>query len=160
MTFVPTFFNVTCRFPWWRHQMEVFSICAGNSPVSGEVPAQRPWHGTLMFSLIRAWKNGWVNNREAGDLSRHRAHYDVNVMYILAVPYCRLLVCACVLLYLGHTPVVSYVVDRGDSINSSVVAVSNSGLLECVLTHWGRDKIAAIFQTTFSNAFSWMKMYD
>ena len=28
------------------------------------------------------------------------------------------------------------------------------------LTHWGRDKMAAIFQTTFSNAFSWMKMYE
>ena len=25
------------------------------------------------------------------------------------------------------------------------------------LTHWGRDKMAAIFQTTFSNTFSWMK---
>ena len=29
-----------------------------------------------------------------------------------------------------------------------------------VLTHWGRDKMAAIFQTSFSNAFSWMKMYE
>ena len=28
-----------------------------------------------------------------------------------------------------------------------------------ILTHWGRDKMAAIFQTTFSNAFSWMKMF-
>ena len=28
------------------------------------------------------------------------------------------------------------------------------------LTHWGRDKMAAIFQTTFWNAFSWMKMYE
>ena len=28
------------------------------------------------------------------------------------------------------------------------------------LTHWGRDKMAALFQTTFSNAFSWMKMYQ
>ena len=28
------------------------------------------------------------------------------------------------------------------------------------LTHWGRDKMAAIFQTTCSNAFSWMKMYE
>ena len=27
------------------------------------------------------------------------------------------------------------------------------------LTDWGRDKMAAIFQTTFSNAFSWMKMF-
>ena len=31
----------------------------------------------------------------------------------------------------------------------------------CVaLTHWVRDKMTAIFQTTFSNAFSWMKMYE
>ena len=32
--------------PWWRHQMESFSvllaICAGNSPVPGEFPTQRP----------------------------------------------------------------------------------------------------------------------
>ena len=33
-----------------------------------------------MFSLICASINGWVNNREAGDLRRHHAHYDVNVM--------------------------------------------------------------------------------
>ena len=38
------------------------------------------WRGALMFYLIYAWKNGWVNNREAGDLRRQRAHYDVNVM--------------------------------------------------------------------------------
>ena len=34
------------RGTWWRHQMETFSallaICAGNSPVPGEFPAQRP----------------------------------------------------------------------------------------------------------------------
>ena len=28
------------------------------------------------------------------------------------------------------------------------------------LTHWGRDKMAANFLTTFSNAFSWMKIYE
>ena len=28
------------------------------------------------------------------------------------------------------------------------------------LTHWGRDKMEAISQTTFSNAFSWMKMFE
>ena len=28
------------------------------------------------------------------------------------------------------------------------------------LTHWGRDKMAAIFQTTFSNAFSWIKSHE
>ena len=33
-----------------------------------------------MFSLICTWINGWVNNGEAGDLRRYRAHYDVTVM--------------------------------------------------------------------------------
>ena len=33
-----------------------------------------------MFSLICAWLNGWVNNREGGALKRQRAHYDVKVM--------------------------------------------------------------------------------
>ena len=45
-----------------------------NSPHKGR------WRGTLMFSLIYAWINGWINNREAGDLRRHRAHYDATVM--------------------------------------------------------------------------------
>ena len=63
--------------PWWRHQMEAFSallaICAGNSPVSGEFPAQRPVTRGFdaFFDLARI--NGWVNNRQAGDLRRHRA---------------------------------------------------------------------------------------
>ena len=29
-----------------------------------------------------------------------------------------------------------------------------------VSTHWGRNKMAVIFQTTFSSGFSWMKMYE
>ena len=38
------------------------------------------WRGALMFSLICARINGWVNNGEAGNSRRHRAHYDVMVM--------------------------------------------------------------------------------
>ena len=38
------------------------------------------WRGALIFSLICAWINSWVNNREAGDLKRHRAHYGVIVV--------------------------------------------------------------------------------
>ena len=54
--------------------------CAGNSPVTGEFPAQSLWRGALMFSLICAWINGWVNNREAGDLRRHCAYYNAIVI--------------------------------------------------------------------------------
>ena len=70
--------------PRWRQQMEAFSallaLCAGNSPVTGEFPSQRPVREALMYSFICAWTNGWVNTREAGDLRRHRAHYVVPVM--------------------------------------------------------------------------------
>ena len=35
----------------------------------------------LMFSLIWAQINGWVNNGEAADMRRHRAHHDVTIMW-------------------------------------------------------------------------------
>ena len=48
------------------------------SPVN--FPHKGEWRGALMFSLIYAWINDWVNNREAGDLRRQHGHYDVIVM--------------------------------------------------------------------------------
>ena len=38
-----------------------------------------------MFSLICVWISDWVNNREAGDLRRHRGHYEVNVMFTFSM---------------------------------------------------------------------------
>ena len=74
----------TDHITWWRHQMETSSallaLCAGNSPAPVNSPHKGQWGGALMFSLISAWTNGWVNNRDAGDLRRHRVHYDVTVM--------------------------------------------------------------------------------
>ena len=49
-------------------------------PFAVSSPHKGQWCGASMFSLIYAWINGWVNNRETGDLIRHCAHYDVNVM--------------------------------------------------------------------------------
>ena len=43
-------------------------------------PHKDQWLGALMFSLICAWINAWVNNGDAGDLRRHRAHCHVIVM--------------------------------------------------------------------------------
>ena len=71
-------------FTWWRHQMETFSsllaICAGNSSVPGEFPAQRPVTRSFDVCLICVWIDGWVNNREAGDLRRHLDYYEIIVM--------------------------------------------------------------------------------
>ena len=51
---------------WWRHQMETFStllaICAGNSPVTSEFPAQRPV--TLSFDVFfDLHLNKWLNKQ-------------------------------------------------------------------------------------------------
>ena len=58
----------------------LLALCAGNSPVTGEFPAQRTVTRSFLVYLICAWTNRSVNNRKAGNLRRHRAHYDVNVM--------------------------------------------------------------------------------
>ena len=65
----------------WKHFPRYLSFVQGihRSPVNS--PHKDQWRGALMFSLICAWINDWVNNREAGDLRRHRARYDVTVMW-------------------------------------------------------------------------------
>ena len=64
----------------WRHFPRYWPFVRGihRSPVNS--PHKGQWRGTLMFSLICVWINGWVNNGEAGDLRRHRLQYDVIVM--------------------------------------------------------------------------------
>ena len=64
----------------WKHFPRYWPFVRGiqRSPVNS--PHKGQWRGALMFSLICVWINGWVNNREAGDLRRNRAHYDVTVM--------------------------------------------------------------------------------
>ena len=55
-------------FMRWIHRLPV------NSTHKGQ------WRGAFMFSLICAWINGWVNNREAVDLRRYRAYFGVTVV--------------------------------------------------------------------------------
>ena len=64
----------------WKHFPRYWPFVRGihRSPVNS--PHQGQWRGALMFSFICTWINGWVNNREAGDLRCHRDHYDVTVM--------------------------------------------------------------------------------
>ena len=64
----------------WKHFPRYCPFVRGihRSPVNS--PHEGQWRRALMFSLICTWINGWINNREAGDLRRHRAHYDATVM--------------------------------------------------------------------------------
>ena len=76
------------NWPWditrWRHQMETFSVLL--TLLCGEFTGHRWIHRTKAsdaelwcFFFICAWINGWVNNREVGDLRRLSDHYDVTV---------------------------------------------------------------------------------
>ena len=68
----------------WKHFPRYWPFVRGihRSPVNS--PHKGQWRGALMFSLIYVWINDWVNNREAGDLRRYRAHYDIMVMIYLS----------------------------------------------------------------------------
>ena len=51
-------------------------------------PHKSQWSGALMFSLIYAWTSSWANSQDAGDLRRHRAHYDI-IVIIAGFLFCR-----------------------------------------------------------------------
>ena len=75
--------------PWWRHQMETFStllhglLCREFTDQQW-IPFTKASDVVLWCFLCSAWINSWVNNRDAGDLRRHRAHYDAIAMQYFA----------------------------------------------------------------------------
>ena len=73
----------------WKHFPSYWPFVRGihRSPVN--YPHKCQWRRSLMLSLICAWINGWVNNLEAGDLRRHRAHCDVIIMFCLKMMAAR-----------------------------------------------------------------------
>ena len=64
----------------WKHFPRYWPFVRGIHRSTVNSPHKGQWRGALMFSLICARIDGWVNNDEAGDLRRHRAHCDVIVM--------------------------------------------------------------------------------
>ena len=98
-----------------------------NSPHKGQ------WRGALMFFLICAWTNGWVNNRDADDLRPYRAHYDVTVKRH----------CNC-----------KYTIK--DSLLILISTYPLSYYFRLLLSRYDQDKMSAIFHTTFSNISLWM----
>ena len=116
------------RFAWWRHQMETFSallaICAGNSLVLGEFPTQRPV--TRSFDVF-------IDLRLNKRLSKQPWGWWFES---LSCPLWRH--------RNGHIHTMYRHSNRDPGF----------GYRTGLLTQWGRDKMAAISQTTLSNAFS------
>ena len=58
----------------WKYFLRYWAL---DSPPKGQEP------GALMFSLMFAGTNVWVNSRQAGDLRRHGTHYDVTIKLLV-----------------------------------------------------------------------------
>ena len=70
----------------WKHFLRYWPFLRGIHRSSVNSPHKGQWHGALMLTLICAWINVWVNNREAGDLRRHRTRLYVTVM-VMTSPF-------------------------------------------------------------------------
>ena len=128
----------------WKHFPTHWPFVRGFHPSSVNSPHKGQSRGTLMSSLICAWINGWVNNRDAGDLRRHRTHYDVTVLAIVLRQFCHhghlvhqhymVWLTALRLLWLYHAlpmdwyTLCSLILQGFDNITSVIF----------LLTHWGQ----------------------
>ena len=123
---------------WWRHQMETFSALLAI------------WRGALMFSLICAWLNGWVNNGEAGDLRRCRAHYDVTVIW--TTEHSR-----------GHKKPRKRYITR-NLLQSPGERTMNSGQtvlvrMYCIVICWLQSTMKLYFEYEWKVSFVWISVY-
>ena len=96
---------------WWCHEMETFSallaICAGNSPVTGEFPAQRPVMQSfdIVFDLRLKKKQlnkqswGWWFETLLRSLRRHCNAFGKSAIHVWAWFCCPLFCCGCVLIF-------------------------------------------------------------
>ena len=133
--FYPTiiFPNIPSRLPdfhddviKWKHFPRNWPFVQGihRSPVNS--PRKGQWRGALMFSLICVWISDWVNNREAGDLRRYLAHYDVIVMINQLFK---------IGLFINHprTSTISYAGNEKNKHRSTILSIM---LLEYSISRW------------------------
>ena len=88
-SYLPVLYQAICKINKshddlikWKHFPRNWPFVRGIHR-SRWIPHTKASDAVLMFSLICVWINVWVNNREAGDLRRYRAYYDVIVMQLV-----------------------------------------------------------------------------
>ena len=149
----------------------LLSLCAGihRWPVSS--PHKGQWRAALIFSLICTRINGWMNNGEAGDLRRHRAHYDVVIMLLL--------ICICMLeaISIFHTTVTTWfnplkvvilsvwiISALVGSCNQNAKYFSQENIINIIVSynacHTVKTKCPRFRSRYFKMQFSWQKMYE
>ena len=71
-------YNLCFVWLWCDSQTNMHMMTSSNGNNHRWIPLTKASDAELWFFC--AWTNGWVNNRDVGDLERHRAHYDVTVV--------------------------------------------------------------------------------
>ena len=120
----------TLLISWYPHQ--TFLTVEPGVPSWVET-TEGQWRGALMFLLIFAWINGCANNREAGDLRRHRVHYDVAVMWQAIEYLSRLWLCYDLHIRVTHFLILSSLCSTRNSFRSTWFYVIDIVVLICVM---------------------------
>ena len=116
----------------------LLALCEGNSPVSGDFPAQRVSNAKKAYILslrqltvppVTTKLSNW-QSFGFSDISLNKYWFGRDAMMFMPRLY-----------------------NDRDKTNHNIQQTTS-------ITHPSRDKIATISQTTFSKAFSWMKMYE
>ena len=117
---------------------------------------QRKHQSSASLAFVRGIHRGPVNSPHKWPVTRKMFPFDDVIMIWIQInctsSWMTNLVIKYMLIHvLGRLPEMNI-------LKSLWHSASGNGC--CFLTHWGRDKMAAIFQTIFRNGFSWMKMHQ
>ena len=115
------------------------------NPVSS--PHKGQWHGAFMFSLIWARMIVWKNNREAGDLRHHRAHYDVIVTKFRDREHYRRKAWNCNYKHNLEIRVCTYIVQCAISLENSTYVMSN---IPTWGEAWGHQSLSHVNRNSFN----------
>ena len=144
-----------------------WDICHVTGHLCGEFTGPRwisrikiKWGGYLMFSLICVWINGWVSNGGAGDLWRHRPHYDVIVMVV----YISIILqgSKCTFSIRGFLPMVGihqgYLRISNISLTKSenLKCISSRLVVVCVQSSTAKCQVENDFEATHSFLHGWV----
>ena len=128
------------------------------SPVN--FPDRGQWRGVLVFCLICAWINGWVNNRAVGDSRHYRAHYDVTVMFRDVLldfrPLCALCVSSHTRLLNSSIACKQFYLQVVFYMLISLIFLSSVAIKPCLLIgNYHVNDIKWKFETSFQNTNYW-----
>ena len=119
----------------WKHFPRYWPFVRGIHWSLVIFPHNGQWRRVLMFSLICAWTNAWVNNRDAGDLRPYCPHFYVfvmsNVLYLLHTTVQKAEYCiACEQKCFSLWTLLSYLKVEPDLSQPKITALSNPNILQ------------------------------